>query len=70
MIKIARREPPPGTYGIVSGWGLSSEKGSKPMEFLQYAWMPMVERRSCQRSYAGMNPVTDSMICAGKNRFH
>ncbi|GFR13366.1 coagulation factor X [Trichonephila clavata] len=54
---------PPGTLGIVTGWGRVSVRDSIMALTLQEAYLPLVNNSSCQQSsnYA----ITDNMLCAG-----
>jgi trypsin len=49
---------------IVSGWGALSSGGSSP-DILQKVDVPIVTNERCSAAYQGINPVADSMLCAG-----
>ncbi|GAB0100455.1 trypsin alpha-3 [Sergentomyia squamirostris] len=55
---------PEGTLGLVSGWGRLWYQGPIP-DVLQAAQMPILNRDRCLETYADINPITDSMFCAG-----
>jgi len=69
MIKIAHQKMPVGTFGVVSGWGLTNENNKEASPVLRYTHLPIVDRELCKRIYSTDNPVNDRMLCAGKPFF-
>ena len=59
------QETPEGTMIQVSGFGVRSEFGLFPSESLQKVDLPIVGDEACGEAYDGINPVAESMICAG-----
>jgi len=54
-----------GQSSEISGWGLTQYQGSALPDTLQKATVPIVAQATCRSNYAGINTVTDGMICAG-----
>ncbi len=46
------------------GWGALAEGGSFP-DTLQQVTLPIVDRNQCASLYAGVNGITQNMLCAG-----
>ncbi|XP_047196985.1 complement C1s subcomponent-like [Hippoglossus stenolepis] len=60
-----------GTMGLVSGFGVTQEKGRSPKQ-LKYVHLPVVDQETCSDSFTtsqqkrgGGQILTDNMICAG-----
>lgn len=53
-----------GADARISGWGSLSQGGNLP-EILQVVTVPVISNDLCAGAYAGLNPITDGMICAG-----
>lgn len=59
-----RRLVRPGTKGVMLGWGVTETK--KPAAKLREAFIPVVNHKSCKKSYENETwPVTSNMLCAG-----
>ncbi|XP_051934401.1 mannan-binding lectin serine protease 1 isoform X2 [Hippocampus zosterae] len=58
--------PPPGSLGVVAGWGVSHPDTTS--DLLQFVRLPVVPQDECRDSYAaraGSYNVSDNMFCAG-----
>ncbi|XP_055708985.1 vitellin-degrading protease-like [Phlebotomus papatasi] len=63
-LPAANQHTPEGSLGLVTGWGRLWYQGPIP-DILQGAEMPILNRDRCLETYAQINPITDSMFCAG-----
>ncbi|XP_035777913.1 trypsin-1-like [Anopheles albimanus] len=57
-------ELPVGTRCQVSGWGNTHNPDESAL-ILRAATVPLTSHRQCSEMYAGIGPITDSMLCAG-----
>ncbi|XP_042865084.1 vitamin K-dependent protein C-like [Penaeus japonicus] len=48
--------------GVVTGWGLTAERG-RPSPLLLQVSLPFLSVESCKEHYAGINPVSANMLC-------
>ncbi|XP_073844564.1 trypsin beta-like [Musca autumnalis] len=62
-IPLASAEPTPNTVAVVTGWGTTEEDGTSA-SILQKVEVLIVDRNACNRQYAGINEITDDMLCA------
>lgn len=54
----------PGTLGVVSGWGFTTNSDEKMSEQLRAVEVPLESQNTCIQAY-GFVSITDRMICAG-----
>ncbi|XP_063228219.1 trypsin-3-like [Bacillus rossius redtenbacheri] len=52
-----------GTYGVITGWGATSQGGSGSATLLQVS-VPLMTNNQCTQYYAS-NRISNGMICAG-----
>ncbi|KAH8299796.1 hypothetical protein KR044_005974 [Drosophila immigrans] len=58
----------PDTQLYVSGWGLQSESGDEGVSpVLRYVDLTHVEPAACTSAYAKVLPITQRMLCAGRD---
>ncbi|XP_061397812.1 trypsin beta-like [Musca vetustissima] len=62
-IPLATTEPEPNTIAVVSGWGAVEEDGASA-SILQKVEVLIVDRGVCANQYAGINEITNAMLCA------
>ncbi|XP_012286837.1 trypsin-1 [Orussus abietinus] len=53
-----------GLTAVVTGWGKTTPTGSMSTR-LQSLMVPIVDQKTCQKTYLHLNVVTDRMLCAG-----
>ncbi|XP_033642596.1 trypsin alpha-3-like [Asterias rubens] len=63
QIAAANSDVAAGTSLLVSGWGKLSDGGDRTKELRQVA-VDALSRATCTNDYAGVNAVTNNMICA------
>ena len=55
----------PGGTGLVSGWGLLSEKSTRLSPTLQAVRVPIKPQSECVAAYRSLTPLSTSQLCAG-----
>ncbi|RXN26955.1 ankycorbin-like protein [Labeo rohita] len=65
--KIPKKEKdvPLGTNCVVTGWGTTNVKDSKPSDKLQMLEVMVMLRKRCNLYYNGHPVITEDMLCAG-----
>lgn len=53
-----------GTLAVISGWGLTIEKGSAIPDNLRSVAVPIVDQKICDKAYDIIGGVPDGQICA------
>lgn len=49
----------------VAGWGVLHESDFAAAQLLQKVSLPLVDKDTCTKAYAGFNNISDQMLCAG-----
>jgi secreted trypsin-like serine protease len=57
----------------ISGWGVTSEGSSLASDDLQFAFVPLIENKTCRADYGNLptgqsKDIKDDMICAGEGK--
>lgn len=50
---------------VVAGWGVMHESDFSVAQLLQKVSIPLVDKDTCAKAYAGFNEISDRMLCAG-----
>jgi secreted trypsin-like serine protease len=67
-LRLAPQGHEPTGRVVNTGWGNANPSGGTPAivpDALQKVELNIVDRATCRTRYAGINTVTDSMVCAG-----
>lgn len=62
-IPLATQSPAANTIAVVTGWGTTEEDGAAA-SILQKAEVLIVDQNVCKKQYAGVNEITNVMLCA------
>ncbi|XP_055367983.1 polyserase-2-like [Betta splendens] len=61
------KDPKAGTICVAAGWGQSNNNIKKMSDVLMSVKVPVINRKTCNSLYNRNPPITDSMVCAGKD---
>jgi secreted trypsin-like serine protease len=67
-LRLAPQTHEPSGRAVNTGWGNSNPNGGTPAivpDALQKVELEIVDRATCRTRYAGINGITDAMVCAG-----
>ncbi|XP_070561156.1 mannan-binding lectin serine protease 1-like [Ptychodera flava] len=63
---VERAVPPPREPAVITGWGITSNRGGTRSDVLLEAYVPIANQTACREAYQPNGwTVTDNMFCAG-----